>query len=85
MIKTLNLTLRRKWFDQIVSGEKRIEFREMKSYWNTRIEGRSYDEIRFTNGYRASAPFTRVEYLGYYTSGNHYCLKLGKVLEVFIP
>jgi len=85
MIKTLNLTLRRKWFDQIVSGEKRIEFREIKPYWKARIEGRSYDEIFFRNGYWPEMPFVRVEYLGYYTSGNHYCLKLGKVLEVFIP
>jgi hypothetical protein len=36
-MKTLNLTLQRKWFDLILSGEKIEEYREIKSYWVTRI------------------------------------------------
>lgn len=31
-MKTLNLNLKRKWFDMIVSGEKKEEYREIKPY-----------------------------------------------------
>ncbi len=36
-MKVLHLTLKKKWFDMIESGEKTEEYREIKSYWMTRI------------------------------------------------
>lgn len=36
-MKTLNLTLKKKWFDMILSGEKKEEYREIKSYWINRF------------------------------------------------
>lgn len=33
----LNLTLKKKWFDMIASGEKREEYREIKWYWAVRL------------------------------------------------
>lgn len=36
-MKTLNLTLRKKWFDMIASGEKKEEYREVKKYWFDRL------------------------------------------------
>ena len=33
----LHLGLKRPWFNRIATGEKRIEFREDKPYWRTRI------------------------------------------------
>jgi hypothetical protein len=36
-MKTLHLTLTKKWFDMILSGEKREEYREMKPYWKNRF------------------------------------------------
>lgn len=36
-MKTLNLTLNKKWFDMIASGEKKEEYREIKEYWSTRL------------------------------------------------
>lgn len=35
--KILHLTLKKKWFDMILSGEKKEEYREVKSYWITRL------------------------------------------------
>lgn len=35
--KTLHLTLKKKWFDMILSGEKKEEYREIKEYWKTRF------------------------------------------------
>lgn len=40
------LTLKKKWFDMILSGEKGEEYREMKPYWEKRFInyfGRFYD------------------------------------------
>lgn len=36
-MKTLHLTLKKKWFDMIASGEKTEEYRELKSYWGVRL------------------------------------------------
>jgi len=35
--KTLHLTLKKKWFDMIASGEKKEEYREIKPYWIKRL------------------------------------------------
>jgi hypothetical protein len=37
MEKILHLTLKKKWFDMIASGEKKEEYREMKGYWWKRL------------------------------------------------
>lgn len=36
-MKILHLTLKKKWFDMIASGEKREEYREIKQYWVSRL------------------------------------------------
>lgn len=36
-MNTLKLTLRKKWFEMILSGEKKEEYREIKSFWNVRL------------------------------------------------
>jgi len=43
-MKTLHLTLKKKWFDMIASGEKKEEYREIKDYWCRRLLW-SHDEI----------------------------------------
>ena len=64
-MKTLTLSLKRKWFDMIKSGEKKEEYRETKPYWKKRLrnvvlktalstvyEGfQQYDRLVFTLGY----------------------------------
>ena len=39
MKKTLHLTLKKKWFDMILSGEKKEEYRAVKDYWMKRLAG----------------------------------------------
>lgn len=63
-MKILHLTLKKKWFDMIASGEKTEEYREIKPYWNKRLNNRHYDVICFRNGYGKSVPQIMVEYLG---------------------
>lgn len=36
-MKVLHLTLKKKWFDMIVSGEKKEEYREIKPFWIKRF------------------------------------------------
>jgi len=78
VMKILHLTLRRKWFDMIASGEKKEEYREFKDYWLKRLSDfftsspfsfsfHEYDVIRFRNGYSNEAPIIDVECLGIIT------------------
>jgi len=36
-MKTLKLTLKKQWFNMILSGEKKEEYREIKPYWAARF------------------------------------------------
>ena len=60
VVKVLHLTLHRKWFDAIASGQKREEYIDRTDYWQKRIKGHKHTEIHFRNGYRKDAPFMRV-------------------------
>jgi hypothetical protein len=69
-MKILNLTLKKQWFDMILSGEKAEEYREIKQYWMTRLTNKKktgplewkstprkdYTHILFRNGYSKTAP-----------------------------
>ena len=45
-MRILKLTLNKKWFDMILSGEKKEEYRELKEYWKTRLTNREKPEYR---------------------------------------
>ena len=55
-MKTLFLTVKKEWFDKIVSGEKIVEYREAKPYWISRLLDRTFDKVVFRNGYGKNAP-----------------------------
>lgn len=48
---TLHLSLKREFFEAIRAGSKTEEYRLLSAHWNTRLEGRSYDDIELTLGY----------------------------------
>jgi len=77
----LHLNLYRTYFEQILAGEKLIEYRDVTPYWSKRLEGRSYDVIQFRNGYAKVAPIMIVTYEGFYLEDDHYCLPIGKILH----
>uniref|UniRef100_UPI00404765C3 ASCH domain-containing protein n=1 Tax=Roseivirga sp. TaxID=1964215 RepID=UPI00404765C3 len=58
--RTLNLTIKKEWFDMILSGKKKEEYREIKPYWNSRLKPgddfEQYNLVRFQNGYSKDAP-----------------------------
>ena len=58
----LHLGLKRYWYQMIESGVKKVEFREAKEYWRTRIanwahrmEGKT-PVLEFQNGYSRFSP-----------------------------
>ena len=62
---TLYLIVVKDIWDRIVSGEKRIEYRERTDYWDKRINGREYQYIRITNGYgNLTRPYRLYQYTG---------------------
>ena len=86
MKKVLHLNLYRKYFDQILKGEKTTEYREVTPYWSKRLEGRHYDVIQFRNGYAKIAPTMIVEFKGMgivtFQTTPTYAIELGKILEI---
>lgn len=61
----LFLIVKKKYFDQINSGEKTEEFRLVTPYWTNRLVGRKYDKIIFQNGYSKKSPRIELKYMGY--------------------
>lgn len=92
--RTLELTLKRYWFDLIASGEKREEYRDPTEWILSRLNGKTYDLVRFRNGYAPDAPVCILEYRGWRwghgkakwgarMDGEQYIIiKLGRVLVV---
>jgi hypothetical protein len=69
-MKTLDLVLKKKWYDMIESGEKTEEYREIKPYWVKRLTSLRYGRLLFShrNGYQPIPfkDFTHVTFhLGY--------------------
>ncbi len=55
----LTLPIKKKWFDMIKSGEKKEEYREIKPYYQARLNEKAYigtHYIRLRNGYSKSSP-----------------------------
>ena len=93
--RILKLTLKKKWFDLIASGEKKQEYRAIGNKWiESRILNREYDLIEFKNGYGPNVPTCLVEWKGYGETNMgrpewgavegemYWAIELGEVLEV---
>ena len=59
----LILPIKKKWFDRILSGDKKEEYRENKYYWIKRLEKIIFHNkscvmnIKFVNGYGKDRPY----------------------------
>lgn len=63
--RVLELTLKRQWFEMVASGEKREEYREPTKWIMSRLENKTYNFVRFRNGYAHDAPECVCEYRGW--------------------
>jgi len=85
-MKILHLTLHKKWFDEILAGTKKIEYREIKPYWTKRLfdddgSPKKFDMIFFRNGYSKDCRKMQVQCLGIRKGKKEYEIMLGKVNE----
>lgn len=51
MTDTLVLHIKRKWFDEIKSGKKEVEYRRQFDYWKVRLKNPKLKCIRIILGY----------------------------------
>lgn len=88
--KTMKLTLKRRWFLQILHGVKTVEYREIKTHWDHILfkDGKQveFDQVQFTNGYGEDKPRIILEYKGMdypvtYDGKECYAIKLGKIIS----
>lgn len=99
LIKILHLSLKRPQFEITISREKTSEFRRPSKWILSRINNdKTYDLIKFTNGYGNDKPSFTCKYLGWkhaspashkYSNGlvvnvdNTYIeFKLGEIVEI---
>ena len=54
-MSNLHLVLKYKWYDLIDSGEKTSEYREVKPFWDKRLN-KHYDTVTFQKGYKKNPP-----------------------------
>lgn len=53
----ITTTIRRRWLAEIISGEKKVEYREAKRYWRERLAKVSVPfELRLIDGMQKRAP-----------------------------
>lgn len=77
-MKVLHLTLKRKWYDMVLSGEKKEEYREVKDYWVSRLVNEftspyQHEPFNFIykgvkNGMWSAVPFDVVQFKNGYSS-----------------
>lgn len=89
-MNTITLTLHRKWFDLILSGQKQEEYREIKPYWVRRLLGnwQQYNENSvFYKGQQLLIPFgvTAITFKNGYSAGARRFTIEWKGLEVKEP
>lgn len=63
-MKILRLTLKSLPFDAVNRGEKLTEYRKPSKWILSRLSGKSYDRVRFTNGYGPLRPYIEFAYNG---------------------
>ena len=96
-VRVLHLTLKKEWFDLMVSGKKKVEYRQPSQWIISRLE-KEYDVIKFTNGYGGDKPYFICEYNGFEISKKSetiyienskievekgsYMINLGEILEI---
>lgn len=67
--QSIYLTLKREWYDLILSGAKTTEYREDKPYWRKRLMTQEGEFIKFEqgiffrNGYNPKSPLMKVKHV----------------------
>lgn len=83
--KPLHLVLQRVYFNQILAGTKKSEYREEKPFYNSRFmrdgKYRNFSHVDFQEGYQKGARRMKVEIKKIELSNNMYKIYLGRIVE----
>lgn len=91
--KILHLTFKGKdWFDMIKNGIKKEEYREIKPYWESRLDNKHFDTVKLQMGRRSNSPSIYIKCNGIEKGGEGkkewgwekpcYKIKLGDILKI---
>lgn len=83
-MKTLKLTLKKEPFEVMITGKKKMEFRSPSRWIQSRVSGRFYDEVEFTNGYGNDKPKFTAKYRGCMESAVDHTVRYSNGLSVDI-
>lgn len=94
LMTTLKLSINKKAFDVMVTGEKNEEFRDESKWILSRLVNKKHEFIQFTNGYGKDRPVFVAKYLGYTSgeadkkysngltvTGNKIIIKFGEIID----
>jgi hypothetical protein len=84
-MQKLTTTIRREPLSQIIAGEKTVEYREIKPFWEQRLANVEVPfRLRLINGMSAVAPEVTVEIKKVVRNTRHgeFELHIGRVVEV---
>ncbi len=76
----LHLSIYKKWFDEILLGSKKTEYREIKPFYDKLLKNH-YDEVKFVNGYGEERPFLVVKVTKIIKAKEFYEIHLGNIIE----
>lgn len=51
-MRVLKLPVNENWYKLILSGKLTFDYREIKPYWITRLDGKEYDTIEFYHRFK---------------------------------
>ena len=85
-LKTLKIVIKGEWLDLILSGKKKIEYREQSDFWVSRLydendKKRKYDQIEFINGYNKNARRLLTKYEGFSSKSGLFNIRIGKIIK----
>lgn len=87
--KILHLTICKKWFDMIVAGTKKEEYREIKAYWAKRLTTNCECYYDVANEYYCGRiiyrPFTHVLFINGYSKNSPRIEKKIKEICIGLP
>ena len=81
----ITTTIERRWLDLIATGEKKVEYREIKPYWERKLASVKVPFLlRMINGMRRNAPEITVviKWKRRNWRTNEFALSICKVIEV---
>lgn len=59
----LTFNLKKEWYEKIIAGEKRVEYRRVSPYWAARLDPLKSSQVRFQLGYGGPTADAIVEHI----------------------